>query len=82
MTITLILTILQAALSALAGLKDPIGTDATLAAAFIAIISQAQAAYQAQTGQPLNLANIPLETPVGSTTPPVPSTTTTTVTKS
>ena len=38
--------------------------DAALAAAFLRIAQAAANGYQAQTGQPLDLNNIPPETPV------------------
>ena len=59
----LILTIIQAALSGLAvvpGAQLP----AAAAQAFLSILTNGMAAYQAETGQPLDITKIPLETPV------------------
>lgn len=60
----LILAIIQAALAGLASLKGTVGVDAQIGQSFITIIQNGMAAYQAATGQPLDLTKIPLETPV------------------
>lgn len=64
MNILLILTIIQAALAGLASIKGNTGVDAQIASAFVTIIQNGMAAYQAATGQPLDLTKIPIEAPV------------------
>ena len=61
--LSLILAIIQAALAGLTAVPV-IGPEAALANAFLAILRNGLAAYQAETGQPLDLTKIPLETPV------------------
>jgi hypothetical protein len=60
----LILTIIQAALTALSSIKGNVGADAALASALTTIIQNGLQAFQAATGQPLDLTKIPLEPPV------------------
>ena len=65
--LSLILAILNAGLAGLAA--TPIGAViSTEAQAFAGIVSSAVALYQAETGKPIDLSLIPLETPVP--TPP------------
>ena len=58
-----ILAIIDAALKGLAAVPV-VGGAAQLADIFVSIIKNGMAAYQAETGQPLDLTKIPLETPV------------------
>lgn len=60
----LILTIIQAALAGLSAIKGNTGVDAQIASSFVTIIQNGMQAYQASTGQPLDLTKIPLEAPV------------------
>ena len=55
-----ILSIIQAALSGL----SVAGLPTALEAVFVDILQSALAAYQAESGQPLNVLNIPIETPL------------------
>ena len=60
---SLILAIIQAALAGLAAV--PGGAVASgVGLAFIQILQNGMAAYQAETGQPLDLTKIPIETQV------------------
>jgi hypothetical protein len=56
-----ILLVLNAALAGLA-IVEP--GDAALVKAFTTIIQSAMAAYQQNTGKPIDLTQIPIETPV------------------
>lgn len=58
-----ILDILSVALNALAVIPA-LGGSPAIAGAFVQIIQSAMNAYHAQTGQPIDLSKIPLETPV------------------
>ena len=59
---SLILLILQSALTGLAAV--PVTAPAAIAVeAFVKIIQAATQAYQQETGQPIDLTKIPLETP-------------------
>jgi hypothetical protein len=60
----LILAIIQAALAGLSSLKGTVGADAQIASVFTTIIQNGLNAYQAATGQPLDLTKIPIEKPV------------------
>jgi hypothetical protein len=62
-SLTSIVNIIQLALTALANLPV-VGPDAALADVFVGILQKAMAGYQTASGAPLNLANLPLETPV------------------
>ena len=59
-----LLAIIQAAITGLTLVPGPVGADAGLAGIFIGILNSGLAAYQAETGKPLDLTKIPLETPV------------------
>ena len=59
----LILMIIQAALTGLSAVPG-IGSIPGLAELFLKILQNGLAAYQAETGQPLDLTKIPLEQPV------------------
>jgi hypothetical protein len=59
----LILSIIQAALSGITIIPGE-GIPAEISAAFVGILQKALLLYQARTGQPLDLTQIPLETPV------------------
>lgn len=59
---SLILLILNAALAGLAVVPG-VGAGAIAAEYFIQIIQAGMAAYQKETGQPIDLTKIPLETP-------------------
>lgn len=59
----LILAIIQAALAGLSTIPAA-GVAAGAGLAFVQIIQSGMAAYQAETGKPLDLTQIPLETPV------------------
>jgi hypothetical protein len=58
-----ILQIIQFALTGLSAIPV-IGPDAVLASAFLAIFQNAQALYQAESGQPFDVTKIPLESKV------------------
>lgn len=58
-----ILAIIDAALKGLSAVPI-VGGPAALADIFVSIVQNGMAAYQAETGQPLDLSKIPLETPV------------------
>ena len=61
--LSLILAIIQAALAGLSAVPI-IGPESALAGVLLKILMNGLAAYQAETGQPLDLSKIPLETPV------------------
>lgn len=65
MPVVLILEILQAALGGLAAAgAGKTSTDANIISSFVAIIQKSQAAFEAASGQPLDLSKIPIETKV------------------
>lgn len=59
-----ILQILNAALQGLSLVPGPIGAGSALAVVFENIIANAVKAIQNETGQPIDLSKLPLETPV------------------
>jgi len=64
-TLQRLLTILDIALSTVGGIiGGPIGGGMKLADAALKIAEHANAVYQAETGQPIDLSKIPAETPV------------------
>lgn len=60
---SLILTIINAALGGLTAVDPVIGVPALAIEKFVQIIQAATQAYQLETGQPIDLLKIPLETP-------------------
>ena len=69
MSITIILTIIQAALAGLSNISS-IGGDVKLAGAFVSILQGGLQAYELQAGQPLDLTKIPLESLIPTGQPP------------
>jgi hypothetical protein len=63
---TKVQTILQIIQAALTGLQlvPGVGAPAAVAGVFLSILTNGLTAYQAETGQPLDLTKIPLEAPV------------------
>lgn len=66
-TVTEILAIIQIALQALAAIPAT-SADSAIASALVTILQRALLAYQAATGQPLDVTKVPFEAPV-----PVPA---------
>lgn len=62
--LTTILAIVNAALQGLTIVGGPVGAGAALGTVFENILLNALQAYQMETGQPIDLTKIPLETPV------------------
>jgi hypothetical protein len=60
---SLILTILNAALTGLSAVNPAIGGAALAVEQFVKIIGAGVQAYHLETGQPIDLLKIPLETP-------------------
>lgn len=64
-TLQRLLAILDVALSTVGGIiGGPIGGGLKLADAALKIAQHANAVYQSETGQPIDLGKIPAETPV------------------